>query len=599
MCGLNFYYTDTDSENSRKWLCENKESISHRGPDHYREMFLHNNHFGFAHSRLSILDLEPRSHQPFKYKNLIILFNGEIYNFNELKNDLLKMGHNFITTSDTEVLLHLYDEWGIEGFSKLDGMYAFVIYDEDSRNIIFSRDRFGEKPLYYFYDNNSIRISSNFRTLKPLSKISKKLLALNLKYGYNFNGQTISQNISECIPGNIYKFSYDTNKLSIIERPPQQQTFNLGSELTFEDYKCHLDNLLKESVAKTLIADVDVGVMLSGGVDSSLLLYYAQEARRNIKAYTISFNNFPEFDESGKAKQICKELGVNQEIIDFGKFSVDDYIKICKNNYHPFTDTSILPTYLIHKKIKKHLKVVISGDGADELFGGYKQYRAFQLLKKIPKLKCFSNFLRDSIERTPFQPNFLHRYVFGYTHGNIEFRRYFNDYDINMLFGLDNKHELQSNISNSNELLSDQESYLPNDILRKSDVAAMLNSVEVRSPFLTKEIASFANLTCKHKFKVNLFKNKIILKKLLSEKIPNYPTNLKKSGFSIPVNYLLRMDGDFRQLMFSKFFEQELFSKNYLSNLVSRLDKGHNLGESIFSILSFLIWNEENNESFD
>ena len=271
---------------------------------------------------------------------------------------------------------------------------------------------------------------------------------------------------------------------------------------------------------------------------------------------------------------------------------MDDFIYVCQNNYHPFTDTSILPSYLIHKTIKNNTncKVVLSGDGADELFGGYKQYR-YSLLSPIN-----FNFIKNVLENINYSRIKHMRYFFYIFNHYSEFRRYINNKDISELFNKKIKFDYER-VLLDDICLQDQYDYLSKDILRKSDVSSMLNSIEVRSPFLSNDIVKFANSECPNAFKFNFFKNKIILKEILKNEYPDYPINRVKTGFSIPVNDLLKNNQEFRQLMFSVFFNQELFSIDFLTRQVQKLDLGLNNGEFLFSILSFLLWYSKNEKN--
>jgi asparagine synthase (glutamine-hydrolysing) len=592
MCGLNFLIAKDKDHNVKKWIKNNRKHIDSRGPDNYSELFIEDSDIGFAHSRLAIVDLDMRSNQPFNYKNYTLLFNGEIYNFLEIKKGLVELGYEFKTESDTELLIIGYYHFKDKIFKMIDGMYAFVIYDSSLKTVLFGRDRNAEKPLYIFNDSRKFAISSNFLSLIEFSKISKKNLAENLKYGFSLADRTIYKNILCLVPGIVYKYERSSNEIDEYSVVLQPKKTIKSKTKSFDICKNELSDLIDLSLTNTVNADVPVGLLFSGGVDSTVLLAKLKNIKPDIKAYTISFKEYPEYDESELASNICNDLDVDHKVIDFGKFSVNDYLHVCRNNYHPFSDTSLLPSYLIHKNIKANTdcKVVLSGDGADELFGGYKQYR-YSFLSKI-KLP----FFKKHLEKINYSKLKHMRYLFYIFDHYSEFRRYINDKDIDDLFN-DNIKIESERLLFDDICKQDQYDYLSKDILRKSDVSSMLNSIEVRSPFLSNEIVKFANLRCPNKFKYNTFKNKIILKSILRDQYSEYPISNKKSGFSIPVNSLLKNNQEFRQLMFSTFFNQDLFSFDFLTEQIKQLDSDFNNGEFLFSILSFLIWYTSNEKN--
>ena len=584
MCGINCFFTSRleDAKGNVDWLSGAKSHIEARGPDNYTETYSEDLCVGFAHSRLAIVDLDDRSNQPFIEGDLTLVYNGEIYNHKQIRRELLGKGCVFQTQSDTEVLLKGYKYWGNKVFQKIDGMYSFAFYHASTKELIFGRDCNGEKPLYFSKNEHGIRLSSNASALSPGSTVSQQGLAETFKYGFCFEDRTLLNEVSSCRPGAIYKLDKSGLVIDWFSRSKVQPSIGDSSY-----GKRDLDRTLRASVEQCLDADVPVNVLLSGGIDSTLLLKYAVDSGREATAYTVSFKQYPNLDESVTASHVCELLGVDHKIVDFGQFDVNDFVRLSENNYHPMLDTSLLPSFLIFKAIKSEgCKVVISGDGADELFGGYKQYRLSQLASRGPKR------VAEYLESTSFFSSRYMRYLFLFFAGASEFRRYLNDSDIMQLFR-DESLSLKAADRPDNWLMYDQENFLARDILRKSDVASMLNSIEVRSPFLSREVKAIAN-SLKWKEKVSITEGKIILKSLLRDGMPEYPVNQAKRGFSIPVNELLRYNPDFRGLMMSLLFDQDYFCYQFLEKLILKLDQGKNVGELLFGIMSTLLWLRKN-----
>ena len=272
MCGLNFYLAKRDNHQLKKWIKDSREHIESRGPDNYSELFLESDKIGFSHSRLAIVDLDERSNQPFKYKDYILLFNGEIYNFLKIKRELVNLGYSFKTTSDTEVLIIGYHHFKDEIFEKIDGMFAFVIYDSVSKSVIFGRDKNAEKPMYMFNNSQKLAISSNFLALTEFSDLSKENLAENLKYGFSLMDRTIYKNILCLLPGVIYKFEILKDECVSAPILSMKKSIKCNIKKSLGDSAKQLGSLIETSLSQTIHADVPVGLLFSGGVDSTILL---------------------------------------------------------------------------------------------------------------------------------------------------------------------------------------------------------------------------------------------------------------------------------------------------------------------------------------
>lgn len=616
MCGLAGFIGEGSEADLKKMI----GALKHRGPDSQGLFF--DKEIAFAHARLSILDTSSAGNQPMfsEDKKICLIFNGEIYNFLELRNDLEVIGHTFKSDSDTEVILAAYREFGDNCFEKFEGMFAIAIYDFLQEKLILARDRIGEKPLYWTLIDETLVFASELAamTLHPLFKkeIDFKSLSKFLSFDYCPTPHTIYKNVYKLEAGKILIW----DKKEVKKKSFWNMNFE-EKEISFKDAVRELDEKLNETSKKVLLSDVPLGVFLSGGLDSSTIAYYASKnSRAKINTYSIGFEE-KSFDESYYAQKVAKFLGTNHhtKIV-----TQSDIINLVKNLGdlldEPLADPSIIPTYILSKFARENVTVALGGDGGDELFAGYPTFQAelfADLYLKLPKK--LRNILEKIVNKMPVSDkNFslefkLKKFIKGlksdkkYRHQNwlgnfnhdeksqlflpaiwkqIEHNNVFEDID---------KYIADNKIADPRQkaLFLYMKTYLMDQVLVKVDRASMKTSLEVRAPFLNHKIVDFVNaLPYKYKFKG--MTGKYILKQLMKDKIPTEIINRKKKGFGIPISKWLRED--LKELC-EKLLSKEEIEKSNLFNyeFIKKLKEGHfnkreNNARKLWSLMIFQLW---------
>ena len=533
-------------------------SLSHRGPDDSGVLKFQKCILG--QTRLSIIDLSS-GHQPMKdnKKNIAITFNGEIYNYRELKKDLIEKGHIFSTNSDTEVILKSYIEYGAECPKYLDGMFAFVIWDEEKQSLFMARDRFGKKPLYYAYDiDGNLLIASEIKAIFASKKIRGEIdsVALDnyLALMYVPPTKTIYKNVFTLGPA-----EYAIHKDEVFTKNKYWQLEYKPINISYDDAKKEVKRLFLEAVKKRMIADVEIGSFLSGGVDSTLVTAYAQKfSDKPIKTFCLGYGDYR--NELPFAEEASKKIGADHYTLQADENSLDALRESIEYFDEPHADSSDFPQSLLSKFTANKVKVALSGDGADELFMGYGWYQKHLNL----------SFRKHTIEKlflNPFQ---------GYIR-NISI---FNESERKKLWGKNNKFvekvapkEIFKNkldpISKIN--LFDITTYLPGQLLTKIDRMSMMHGLEVRSPFLDYQLAEFVyNLPTE--FKMNKGENKIILKDILSEIMPKEFVYRRKQGFGAPIKEWLNtpnIKNLVKQELGDKAHIYEFLNKNAVEKIIS------------------------------
>ena len=535
------------------------QTIEHRGPDdlgheYFKNQSEHPVAMGFR--RLSILDLSSDGHQPMQYGALTLTFNGEIYNYKTIKKELESSGYTFLSQTDSEVILKGFHKWGVDIFSKLNGMFAIAIYNSESDELVLARDRMGIKPLSYYFGNDGIIYSSEIKAI-PISKLpkltlNKRVIIQYLNHGYVNQPASIYNEIHKLPPGH-----YLTLKGSKIEVKSYWKIPNQSSKYIKEDETLNkFDELVNSAVNLRMIADVPLGSFLSGGYDSSLVSAVMQSQHdQKIDTFSIGFND-PAYDESKYAEAVAKHIGSNHH-----KFEVtsDDAKSVLSNVYktldEPFADSSLIPTFLLSKLTKSKVTVALSGDGGDELFHGYRSYLASQHLKKFESLskglQPLNSIFNLNKALYKIKPRFA-KYPLLNSNQNIINHNYISsinileDILIDTPFSLDQSFlniNNDNNIANEHSLL-DLRTYLPNDILMKVDKASMLNSLEARTPLLDHRIVEFSQQV-DPSLKIKEGQGKYILKRLTHKYIPKSIMERPKMGFAIPIFKWLHSDLSF------------------------------------------------------
>lgn len=597
--------------------------LTHRGPD--GEGIRTFGNVGLGHRRLSIIDIfggaQPLSNETGE---IWITFNGEIYNYKELKKELFKKGHEFKTDSDTEVIVHLYEEYENDCVSKLEGMFAFVVYDKRKNFILLARDRVGKKPLFYFKGSNLFAFASELQSLIKHPEIKREInnqavhdyLSLN----YIPAPSTIYKNIYKLEPAHYLEFKMDTGDVFI--KKYWQCQFDPKINISYNDAQYQLKHLLKESVLKRLMSEVPLGAFLSGGMDSSIITSIASEivGHGNLNTFTIGFND-KDFDERAYAEISAKHFGARHhtKTVSPADFSIAE--ELVDNFGEPFADASMIPTFQVSKFAREKITVALSGDGGDEIFGGYYRYLVYRyalmtdyipLKIKMPIINEVKRYFASSSgdERTFFGK--LKRVCNLITTPRSE--RYLNIIDRcgenlkKTIYGesllsqsytptLKFLEEVGRTLTASNKteklMETDMLLYLPSDILAKVDTASMANSLEVRSPFLDHKVIEFVS-SLPLRFKQTLISRKKILRDAFAGDLPRETLKRKKMGFGVPIGRWLRNEWKekCRDLLLDSYaVKHGLFNAERMSDLI----KEHNSCKSdqsytLFALMMFELW---------
>jgi asparagine synthase (glutamine-hydrolysing) len=615
MCGIIGIATNSRNVDP-SWLIMGRDTMKHRGPDDSGLWWSQDGRVGFGHQRLAILDISPAGHQPMHdvSNSLTIIFNGEIYNFRDLRQELNALGHSFRSHSDTEVLIAAYREWGFDCLSRLNGMFAFAIYDATSQTIFMARDRAGEKPLFYSMEDGKFRFASELKGLlsdKTTSRsIDHQALDTYLAIGYIPGDRCIVRGVNKLPPAHALIFNLSNNSLKIwrywkLPSPVENNSGVLDEKILLDEFEL----LLEDAVRRQLIADVPVGVLLSGGVDSSLITAMAVRVSSEVKTFTVGFKGFSSYDETEHARLIAKYFGTKHVGLDAGEVNPGLMPILARQFDEPIADSSMIPTYMVSHLVKQHCTVALGGDGGDELFGGYAHYD--RLLKKqqatthIPiLLRKFAAYCAGEILPVGFRGrHWLRSLGDDLERGLPLTATFFDGKQRRKLLGNGNWPLVAESIWGLNvpmdgDLLQrmtrmDFQNYMAEDILVKIDRASMLNSLEIRAPFLDYRIIEFAFGRLPSQMKATLNQRKIFLKKLTVNVLPPDFDKNRKQGFSIPLNSWLTR-GPWRQAFQDVLFDSKcIFSKEMVRSLFYGQDQGRNNSERLFCLYLFELWRRE------
>mgnify|MGYP001290159522 CR=1 FL=1 len=611
MCGI-AGIAPAKNDYDRLWPERSSETIRHRGPDASGEWWSADNKVGLAHKRLSIIDLSEKADQPMSYKlgNCTIIFNGEIYNFKFLRNLLEEKGYKFETKSDTEVLLKSYHYWGSKCLDKLEGMYAFAIYDENENKLFLARDRVGEKPLYYSHINNKLIFCSELKGLLAHRDINRiiNMDALNcyLSMGFVPGDLSIISKINKLPAGSFMEYKIKENTLRVKQYWDLPNDFS-KSKKNEEELLEKLENLLTNSVKKQLIADVPVGILLSGGIDSSLVTALASKENSHVKTFNVRFSDHSKFDESKHARLISSYYGTDHTEINANEISPDLLSKLAYQYDEPIADSSMIPTFIVCQAVKEHCSVALGGDGGDELFGGYPHYsRMLWLMNNTHWIPKNIKNLISSTSGNLLSAGFKGRNWLISMNTNFEEDVPF----ISNLYDISTREKLLGKKSNSfvnaeeirkkfiyktNSLLDratrlDFKLFLTEDLLVKIDRASMLNSLELRSPFLDRNLIEFAFNDVSSELKSNQKEKKILLKKLARKLLPEKFNINRKQGFSVPIGEWIK-SGPWLKYFETVLLDNEtIFNKKVVENLINHQKKGYNNTERLFALVMFENW---------
>jgi asparagine synthase (glutamine-hydrolysing) len=605
-------------------LTTQRDTMYHRGPDDAGVWWSEDGCVGLAHRRLAIIDLSPAGHQPMMDESgkLCIVFNGEIYNFKDLRRELEARGHCFRSSSDTEVILAAYREWGNDCIQHFNGMFAFGLFDGNQKRLFLARDRAGEKPLFYRLSNGTLTFASELKALMADPAFPRRLnpeaLDCYLAFGYVPGDRCILKGVSKLPPAHALTFDLDSGICCMwrywqLPAPPEtNKEVDRVDEVILLD---ELEGLLEDAVRRQLVADVPVGILLSGGIDSSLTTAMAVRSVQNVKTFTIRFPGYGEHDETEHARLIARHFGTGHVELEAGPYTVDLLPLLARQFDEPVVDSSMIPTYLISKLVRHHCTVALGGDGGDELFGGYKHYNRllwlYEKLGWIPYgLRKGCKGMAEALLPLGFKGrNWLQGLGVDLKTGLPLIATYFDRGSRCSLLGtdlVDGRSDTdsaesirQGRIPQTPNLLQratrmDFENYLAEDIMVKVDRASMLNSLEVRAPWLDYRIIEFAFGRVPSRLKVTSTSRKILPKLLASRILPPEFDLHRKQGFSIPLASWLQgqeWGNFFREVLLEP--KDSLFDRRFVADLFAGQELGRSNSERLFGLMLFELWRRE------
>lgn len=623
MCGIVGKYSLAEKELVDEQIIRKMcSTIIHRGPDDHG-IYVKNS-IGLGMRRLSIIDLQGGRQPIFNEdKTVVIVYNGEAYNFLKLRDELKEQGHKFKTQTDTEVLVHAYEQYGIDFIKRIRGMFAFALWDERKKRLILARDRLGQKPLYYTEVNGTLWFCSEIKSILVDPLVERAVDLQSFDYYLTFNyipaPRTIFKGIKKLPPGTMLICENGNTKLH------KYWALDNSTNYSFDENECAsiLYDLLSESVKIRLAADVPLGAFLSGGIDSSIIVsLMAQHSVAPVKTFSIGFtdNDFSELEYARLVSQRF-ETEHHQHILTS---DVKNLIpKLIWYYNEPVGDSSAIPTYYVSKMTRQYVTVALSGDGGDELFAGYGKYPLIQnILSKNPinhSLRLTLSKLIKSWDLGYLQFNSILKRIkdyVGYHFSTACDRDFiwisrFDNYYKSKIYSKDIKqiidskkarefYESKLNKSFSKDTFSkilfvDLTSYLPDDLLIKVDIASMANSLEVRSPFLDHKFVEFA-ASIPNSLKLCNGQTKYVLRKAFESLIPTQILERKKMGFSIPIDKWFRHDlHEFsREILLSTDGEiNRYFNQKFLAYMLDAHGSGaRNYGTKLWLILNFVIWHD-------
>lgn len=611
MCGL-AGCGSTSSQLNREWLALGRDMMAHRGPDDAGEWWSADGRVGLAHRRLSIFDLSPLGYQPMHLhsRGLSIVFNGEIYNFAELRLQLKHRGYEFRSRGDTEVLLAAYCEWGTACVERLVGMFAFAIYDAGKQEMFLARDRAGEKPLFYFLRDNALFFASELKALMVNETLPRRIdseaLDCFLAVGFVPGDRCILHGYRKLPPAHGLTFDLRDGSTRVWRywKPP---LFDSNYTATPAALAEELDSLLTDAVAGQLKADVPVGILLSGGVDSSLVTAVAVRRSYQVRTFSIGFPRHGNHDETEFARKIANHFGTEHTELPAEPASAELIPRLARQFDEPMADSSMIPTYLVSRLVRAECAVALGGDGGDELFGGYRRYSRLlwmqQRFRSVPALARRSvawggqHLLPVGVRRRKYlialgvDLTYDLPAVGGYFDASTR-RRLMRGY---APWPTPAERLMAASTASVPDLLqratrTDFGTYLPDDLLVKVDRASMLNSLEVRSPFLDHRLIEFAFGRVPSDLKATTAQTKILPKILTKRLLPSDFDRDRKQGFSIPIDDWLKK-GPFRELFWDVLGSQEcIFDHATLLRIMHGQERGRRSGDLLFALVQFELW---------
>ncbi|HNQ67651.1 MAG TPA: asparagine synthase (glutamine-hydrolyzing) [Bacteroidales bacterium] len=574
MCGITGWWNKNEKIDHELFFTM-RDTLIHRGPDGFGSYFSYDDKFALGHRRLSFLDLSDAATQPLSNEDnsIWLTINGEIYNYKELREILETKNHVFKSQTDSEVILHAYEEWGTDMINMLEGMFAFGLWDEKKQKLILARDKFGIKPLYYYLKNEQIIFGSEIKAIVKNPEVHRELnytaICEYFIYRYIPSPNTIFENIFKIKPAHFIEV--DSNlKITATEY------FKLSVEN--QKYSCkklvkEIDELLRKSVKIHIRSDVPIGSFLSGGYDSSSIVKYFSEFEKGFNTYTIGFEDW-ENSEHKYAEIVAKKYNTHHHTEILDSTSLDILNDLMYYYDEPIADISIIPTYLVSKLASQHNKAVLSGEGADELFAGYTWHREYlwhitkAQIKDSKKWKWdlpINNFDVDSYSKAMAMGSF----------DMVELKELLNP-ELQKYIPKDCSEFYRHYYDESTEVpkrfqIIDIKCFMGELVLPKIDRASMANSLEVRVPFLNSEICN-KMLSLKPATYFDKKKQKVVLQKILKKDLPSEIINRKKQGFTGPDKYYMDFDWYRKNLENSQLVSNGIINKTAIDNYLENKD---------------------------
>ena len=586
----------------------------HRGPDDEGLWRAADGTVALAHRRLSIIDLSEGGHQPMADAgdDAHIVFNGEIYNYREVREELRRLGHEFRSASDTEVILAAYREWDAGCLDRLNGMFALAIYDRRTRRVFAARDRAGEKPLFYRHAAGAFSFASELKALLADPACPRRLdldaLESYLAFGYVPHDQCIIHGVRKLPQGHALVYDIPGDTLRVWPYWTLPEPAATAEPASAEELTERLERALLESVRLRLIADVPVGIMLSGGIDSSLVTAMAARTAGRVKTFTISFPGHGSYDEAPYARIVADHFGTDHTVLEGEPANVDLLPQLARQYDEPLADSSMVPTYLVSRLIRREATVALGGDGADELFGGYPHHSWVQSQARVRALipAPVGRALRPAA--TALLPVGMRgrNYLVGLTGDRAfavsQFNQFFDPATRHQLLaplGADAPERFKASLGPRHGTAlqqvtaTDFRSYLVDDILVKVDRASMLTSLEVRAPWLDPAIIDLAFAHVPDRLRATAHERKILPRRLASRLLPPSLDLTRKQGFSLPLGAWFKGEwGSFFRDALSG-GHPSIFNRTVIDRLLAGQERGRSNTQRLFALAMFELWRRE------
>lgn len=626
MCGI-AGLVDFSKSSSSEVLKKMTDVLLHRGPDDGGYFFEKPSFadIGLGHRRLSILDLSNNGHQPMSFEHLTMVYNGEVYNFQEIRKELESLGYTFFSQSDSEVILKSFHKWGLASISKFNGMFAIAIYDAQKGKLYLIRDRAGIKPLYWYNKNGLFMFSSEIKSFHQHPNFQKQIckagLTLFFQYGYIPQPHSIFEDTYKLSAGHTLEISLDRNEVEIKKYWDVVDAYNQPKlKISESEAIDETEKLLRSACEYRLLADVPVGIFLSGGYDSSAVTAILQSQKTDrLKTFSIGFNE-ERFNEANYAKQVADYLGTEHTEYYCTPNDAFDIISILPDIFdEPFSDSSAIPTVLVSKLARQSVTVSLSADGGDEVFGGYDKYvhseKYFNTFNRIPfrqeLAKLLKGFKPESIGLDSLIRNFSGKYnrsiaiMSSETMNDVmeSLQKLFLKNELDRLMdvgksglktGFDDFVMLRPDLSDLDKMMAiDFKTYQADDILTKVDKATMSVSLEGREPLLDYRLIEYV-ATLESSLKINQGNKKYLLKSITHKYLPKDLMDRPKMGFSVPIHQWFK---DKLKVYLDEYIDYSLISKHGLINSDEAcrikkqyLDGQDHLAPKVWSILVFQMW---------